>query len=119
MVSDGRCSFQVLLDKSSEKRVLSEELKMNELLSKYGIHITFSPSRNQGRKGLTRYSIVISTNIDAVKRGAGRKPKTAALTMDEATKLEQDGVSKEAIAEMMGISIATYYRRRKLHLSSR
>ena len=36
---NGRCSFQVLLDKSSEKRALSEEPKMNELLSKYGMYL--------------------------------------------------------------------------------
>lgn len=116
MVSKTRCSFQVLLEKETEQRVLNEEAAMNEILMKHGVHLTISPSRNQGRKNLVRYSVIISIDPEAAGRGAGRKPVQCPLTIDEAIQMEKNGISKEAIAKRMGISIASYYRRRKKYL---
>ena len=118
MVNERRCSFQVLLEKETEQHILREEAEMNRILMKQGIHLTFSPSRDQGIKHLKRYSVVISIDQDAARRGAGRKPIQCQLTMGDALKMEENGDSKEIIAERMGISIASYYRRRKKYLDS-
>ena len=113
MVNETRCSFSVLLEKDSERNILLEESNFNNILIKHGVNISFAPSRNQGRKGLTRYSLVITIHPEIAGRGAGRKPIPCAINMEEAIRLEEQGESKASVAEKMGISVATYYRRRK------
>lgn len=45
------------------------------------------------------------------KSHAGRKPKISLISPKEVAKLKADGLSPQEIAERMGVSIATYYRR--------
>lgn len=41
----------------------------------------------------------------------GRKPKASAISMDEVIRLSNEGKSPKEIAELMGVCLATYYRR--------
>lgn len=45
------------------------------------------------------------------KHAAGRKPKISAISPKEVARLAAEGHSSKEIAEAMGVSIATYYRR--------
>ena len=45
------------------------------------------------------------------KHGGGRKPKISSISPKEVSRLSAEGYSPKEIAERMGVSIATYYRR--------
>ena len=45
------------------------------------------------------------------KHAGGRKPKISTISPKEVSRLAADGYSPKEIAERMGVSIATYYRR--------
>ena len=45
------------------------------------------------------------------KHAGGRKPKISAISPKEVARLAAEGRSPKEIAERMGVSIATYYRR--------
>jgi IS30 family transposase len=45
------------------------------------------------------------------KHGGGRKPKISSISPKEVARLTAEGLSPKEIAERMGVSIATYYRR--------
>ncbi len=45
------------------------------------------------------------------KRHGGRKPKISSISPKEVAQLQAEGFSPKQIAERMGISVATYYRR--------
>ena len=45
------------------------------------------------------------------KRTGGRKPKISSISPKEVAQLAADGFSPKEIAERMGVSVATYYRR--------
>ena len=111
-----RASATVYVGREDEGRMLALEEKMNGLLLKHGIRISCSPSRNQGRKGLRRYALIIEVDGDTSSRGAGRKPAECGMRMAEAMKMEEQGIDKSKIAEQMGVSLATYYRKRKKYL---
>ena len=119
MIVGTKYSFPVFLEKDFEQKVLREAEIFNEALSGHGIRLTFAPSRYQGRKGLTGYSAIISIDPEIAGRGAGRKPLSGAISMEEALRLEEQGDEKAVVAEKMGISIATYYRRRKQYLEDK
>ena len=109
-------AFTVLVDGESEKNMLEAEFFLNEKLSKYGVKMVCSHSRNQGRKGLTRYALTIHLDEETAGRQAGRKKLETAYGMDTALAFEATGRDKKSIAEEMGISLASYYRRRKEYL---
>ncbi len=113
LIRDSRCTFQVLMDRAEEQEMLGKEAELNKELMKHGIMFSCAPSRNQGRKGLTRYTISITFDKETIARGAGRKAVECGITIDEAIRLENAGEDKAAIAEKMGISLPTYYRKRK------
>ena len=117
LISDNRCSLQVLIEHEDEQDMLRKQAELNEKLLKHGIMFSCAPSRNQGRKGLTRYTLAIVFDKETIARGAGRKPIECCITMEEAIKMEKDGKSKNVIAEKMGISLPTYYRKRKKYLT--
>ncbi len=74
------------------------------------------PGRNQGRKGLKRYALMIEIEVETSGRGAGRKPLECGVDMAEAIRMEEQGIDKGKIAGQMGVSLATYYRERKKYL---
>ena len=113
LINEERCTFQVLLEHADEADMLEKAAELNEKMLKHGIMFSFAPSRNQGRKGLTRYTISVIFDKDTISRSAGRKPVECGITMEEAIRLENAGESKAVIAEEMGISLPTYYRKRK------
>ena len=119
LIDDNRCTFQVLVDHTDEQDMLAKEAELNEKLIQHGIMFSCAPSRNQGRKGLTRYTISISFDKETIARGAGRKPVECGITMEEAIRLEKTGEDKAAIAEKMGISLPTYYRKRKKYYTEK
>lgn len=45
------------------------------------------------------------------KHAGGRKPKISSISPKEAAQLAADGLSPKEIAQRMGVSVATYYRR--------
>lgn len=109
-------SALVYVDKENEGRMLALEEKINGLLLRHGIRVSCSPSRYQGRKGLKRYALAIEVDGDTFGRGAGRKPLKCGMGMEEAMEMEAQGSDKETIAGQMGVSLATYYRKRKKYL---
>jgi hypothetical protein len=111
-----RCTFQVLVDSQSEISMFEAEKYIYETLASHGIRLSCSPSRNQGRRGLKRYTLIFHVDKETAGRGAGRKEAVARYGMDEAIRQEKAGKEKRVIAEEMGISLATYYRRRKKHM---
>ena len=113
LIGDRRCTFQVLVDRADERDMLEKETELNKELMKHGIMFSCAPSRNQERKGLTRYTISITFDKDTIARGAGRKPVECGIAIEEAILLENAGEDKTSIAEKMGISLPTYYRKRK------
>lgn len=112
-INDNRCTFQVLVDHTDEQEMLEKEAVLNEKLIKHGIMFSCAPSRRQGRKGLARYTISITFDKETITRGAGRKAVECGISMEEAIWLENTGENKAVIAEKMGISLPTYYRKRK------
>lgn len=116
MTGRKRISASVYVDRENEDRILSGESGMNEVLIKNGIRISCSPSRYQDRKGLKRYAVMIEFDGRTLGRGAGRKPLECRVGMDDALRMEKQGTDKKKIAEQMGVSLATYYRRRKNYL---
>ena len=114
MIMENGFSFQVFVDHNTERQILADEVALNAMLSKHGVRISYAPSRNQGKKGLVRYSVIIRMEPDLLKRGAGRKAKDCRITMDEALRKEEEGMAKADIAALMGVSLSTYYRKRKL-----
>ncbi len=111
-----RISVSVYVDKENEARMLAGEEKMNVFSLKHGVRVCFSPSRHQGRKGLTKYALTVEFDGEAFGRGAGRKPLECGMGMEEAMRMEAQGSDKETIAGQMGVSLATYYRKRKKYL---
>lgn len=109
-------SALVYVNRENEDRILSGESEMNEILIKNGIRISCSPSRYQDRKGLKRYAVMIEFDGRTLGRGGGRKPLECRVGMDDALRMEKQGTDKKKIAEQMGVSLATYYRRRKNYL---
>ena len=85
---------------------------------KYGINLSFSPSRSQPKKGMLHGYLQVSIDKRKICRNAGRKPKKEAITMKEALDMEQNGISKTDIAKMMGVAISTYYKKRKTFLGT-
>lgn len=116
MIRKDKCSFSLLVDRESEQDMFAAEKALNGMLERYGIRVTCSPSRYQGRKGLVRYSFAVRLDRKTAARGAGRKPAASRLSMEEALRLESDGMAKSEIAGHMGVSLATYYRKRKAYL---
>lgn len=113
LINDKRCMFSVLVDGTDEQDMLKKEAELNEKLMKHGILFSCAPSRNQGREGLTRYTISIIFDNEIIARGAGRKPVKCGITMEEAIRMENTGEDKATIAGKMGVSLPTYYRKRK------
>ena len=116
MVRKKMWSFTVFVDEKSEENMLKAEHFLNEELPKYGVRLVCSPSRQQGRKGLRRYALTIRLDGETAGRHAGRKRAETAYGMGEAMAQEAAGKDKKSIAEEMGISLASYYRRRKEHI---
>lgn len=52
----------------------------------------------------------VSTEVKTPHLG-GRKPKVSAISQEEVNRLVADGCAPKEIARLMGVSIATYYRR--------
>lgn len=119
LLTDNRFSFQALVDRETEHRLLQEEYRINEALMKHGIRFSISPSRNQGFTGHVRYTMAVTFDREVIGRGAGRKPKECPLDMEEAIQKESSGIGKREIASLMGISLSTYYRRRRRWLAER
>ena len=117
MLHGNAYSTSVLIETDHEQKILMEEEALNQLLQKCGVRVSFAVSRYQGRKGLRRYTLRIICDLEAHARHAGRKPGECALDMAEALQMEGRGVDKKQIAALMGVSIATYYRKRKAYLS--
>ena len=115
--TENKCSFQVLVDSRSEKDMFEAESFINETLAGQGIRLSCAPSRNQGRRGLIRYSLIFRMDKEIAGRGAGRKEKAACYEMDESIRQEEAGKDKRSIAKEMGISLATYYRRRRKYMT--
>ena len=113
MITKNSCSFQVLVEKDAEEKMFEAETWFNEKMYKHGIRLTCSPSRNQGRRGVTRYALILSMDQEIIGRHSGRKPPESKITMEEAMRQESDGIDKKTIANNMGVSLATYYRKRK------
>ena len=118
MVKKNRWSFTVFVDEESEENMLEAEFFLNEELLRRGIRMVCSPSRYQGRKGLKRYALTIHLDEEVAGRHAGRKRTETCYGMDEAMALEAAGKDKKSIADEMGISLASYYRRRKEYMES-
>ena len=116
MLTENSYSLTVILEKDAEKRMMQEERALNGQLQKYGIRLTFGPSRNQGRKAGVRYVLNLAMDPSARTRSAGRKPVCCSITMEEALQMERQGKGKKEIAAEMGISLSSYYRRRSRHL---
>ena len=116
LVTNDRFSFQALVDKETERRLLKDEALINKVLTKHGIFFSLSPSQNQGVSGYVRYTMSVRFDPEIIGRGAGRKPKDCPIDMEEALRKEASGKSKQEIASQMGISISTYYRKRKRFL---
>ena len=119
LLTDDRFSFQALVDKETERRLFKEEAMIKKVLAKHGIFFSLSPSRNQGVSGYVRYSMAVSFDPEIIGRGAGRKPKDCPIDMEEALQKEASGEDKREIASQMGISISTYYRKRKRFLDKK
>ena len=75
LVTDDRFSFQALVDKETERRLLKDEALINKVLTKHGIFFSLSPSRNQGVSGYVRYTMAVRFDPEIIGRGTGRKPK--------------------------------------------
>ena len=118
MLSKNGYSTSVLIETDCEQKVLMEEEALNDVLQKYGIRVFFAGSRYQGWKGLRRYTLRIVFDHETHARGAGRKPRECGMDMEEALCLEEKGMEKKEIAGLMGVSVATYYRKRKAYLSA-
>lgn len=84
------------------------------------------PKTPQGLRPAMLYSDVASTGENpqfspccatrkGIRAGAGRKPLECRVRMDDALRMEKQGTDKK-IAEQMGVSLATYYRKRKNYL---
>lgn len=116
MLTENRYFLTVILEKDSEQSMMREQRVLNEQLQKYGVRLTFGPSRNQGRKAGLRYVLCLTMDPSFRSRGAGRKPVPGSITMEEALRMEQQGKEKKEIALQMGISLSSYYRRRCQYL---
>jgi hypothetical protein len=119
LINEKRCSLQVLIEDKDEQDMLKKEAQLNEVLMKHGIQFSCAPSRNQGRKGLTRYTLSIIFDKETIGRGAGRKPVKCLIPMEEALRMEETGEEKKQIAKKMGVSLPTYYRKRKEFLTNK
>lgn len=119
LINEKRCTLQVLIEDKDEQDMLKKEVQLNEVLMKHGIQFSCAPSRNQGRKGLTRYTLSIIFDQETIGRGAGRKPAECVISMEEALQMEEAGEEKKQIAEKMGVSLPTYYRKRKKFLNDK
>jgi len=105
------------VEKEQETKLFYAGNLLNRCLENTDVQISFSPSRYQGRrKGMVRYVLVV-TVTEKEGRCMGRKPVPCAFGMDTALEMERNGESKKEIASRMGISLATYYRKRKEFLS--
>lgn len=116
MLSENSYTLTVILEKDARQRMMQEQEALNEQLRKYGVRLTFGPSRNQGHKAGLRYVLRLSMDPSVRARGAGRRPAACGITMEEALRMEQQGTGKKEIAAKMGISLSSYYRRRSQHL---
>ena len=116
MLTENRYSLTVILEKDAERRMMQEAGALNEQLHRYGIRLTFGPSRNQGNKAGLRYVLHLTMDPSVRARGAGRKPVSGSISMEEALQMEQRGIQKKEIAAQMGISLSSYYRRRCRYL---
>ena len=119
MVLENRWSFEVFVDKDSEKGMFEAAQAFNEKMLKHGMWMECAISRYQGTKGLKRCYVVLHREEGIAGRNAGRKKVETAYGMDEAMRQEAAGKGKKAIAAEMGISLASYYRRRKEYLGER
>ena len=81
MLTEDRYSLTVILEKDAEQRMMREQKALNEQLQKYGIRLTFGPSRNQGHKAGLRYALCLYMDPAVRTRGAGRKPVPGSITM--------------------------------------
>ena len=116
MLTENRYSLTVILEKDAEQRMIKEERALNEQLQRYGIRLTFGPCREQGIKAGLRYVMNLTMDPSNRTRGAGRKPVSGSITMEEAFRMEQQGTGKKEIAAQIGISLSAYYRRRCRYL---
>ena len=85
---------------------------------RHGVNVSLAPSRKQGKKGYMHYILQVCLNEDIINRKAGRKPIACAITIEEALEMEKTNTDKKLIAAQMGVSLATYYRKRQAYLAS-
>lgn len=119
MVCKNKWSFEVLVSEDSEKNMFEAAHDFSEKMIRHGIWMECAISRYQGVRGLKRCYVILHCEEEIVGRNAGRKKVETAYGMDEAMRQEAAGKAKKTIAAEMGISLASYYRRRKEYLSAR
>ena len=108
-----RVSIPMIVERKNEKRVNDQFDRLNDMLSERGILFTAGPCREQGKASGIRYVLSVEIDWNKIKRNAGRRPKSSNLTLAEIHQYEAEGVDAKKIASIAGVSIATYYRRKK------
>ena len=95
----------------------AEELRKiqqaNVALAELGIQLSVNPSRNQYSKSFLACVLNVHIDREITSRGAGRHAEVSGYTLENVEQMLAEGLSPQRIAEIMGMSLATYYRRRK------
>ena len=95
----------------------AEELRKiqqaNVALAELGIRLSVNPSRNQYSKSFLACVLNVHIDREITSRGAGRHAEVSGYTLENVEQMLAEGLSPQRIAEIMGMSLATYYRRRK------
>ena len=105
--------FSVYLPIVEEKVTLKKINEFNQIINKYGIFLGVCPSRNQDRKAFVHYIIDLNVDYSILSRGAGRPQVASDYTLEEVEKMLQKGMSSEEIADLLHMSLSSFYRRLK------
>jgi len=98
--------------------VAFENRVTDALFEKYGLQISLAPAKEQGHYGLLHCILQVNFDHDIASRNAGRKPKPGQISIEEALTMKENNSDTNEIIKRMGVSRATYYRRRKAFLQT-
>ena len=106
-------SARIYIKRKDADEELGKLHQANTALAELGIHLSVGPSRNQDRKNFLTCVLNVHIDHEISSRGAGRHAEDSGYTLEDVEQMIAEGLSPQQIAEKLGMSLATYYRRRK------